>query len=69
MASLCMATKQPAAEQKEAGDGKVILLIAVDELRDHLGAPQAKAFLWSVTKSSNKDPDLIISAVHKTLLF
>ena len=63
-----MATKQLAVEQKEVGDGKLILVITVDELRDHLGALTVRAFLWSVTKSY-KDPDLISSAVHKTPLF
>lgn len=62
MASLCMATEQPAADQK-AGDSKFILVITVDEIRNHLGALRVRAFLWSVTKSSNKGPDLISCAV------
>lgn len=62
MASLCMATEQPAADQK-AGDSKFILVITVDEIRNHLWALRLRAFLWSVTKSSNKGPDLISCAV------
>lgn len=69
MASLRMAIKQLAVDQKEVGDGKVILVITVYELRDHLGALRVRAFLRSVTNSTNKDPDLISSAVHKTPLF
>lgn len=45
MASLCIATKQLAVEQQEDRDSKLILVITVDELRDHLGALDGKSIL------------------------
>lgn len=60
-----MATKELAVEQKEI---RKVILVMVNELRDHLGAPRVRAFLWSATKSTNKDSDLIGSAVQKTPL-
>lgn len=64
-----MATEQLAVKQKQVGDGNTILVSTVDELRDHLGALRVKAFLWSVTMSTNKDPDLIIPLVTRPLYF